>query len=578
MRCLHFLQDVLHNAKLKSKLLFTYTIVVCIALFLLLLVLRAIIGKQLFSHEQALLADALNQSTSQLQSKINSAISLSEVIYNNENILSACNTVYEDRYFSMYTAYHDIIEPQLIVYKLLNSDIHNITIYTSCDLHPYKNLIKNVDYLHQQPWFSQIEGYKSMQWIPLVASTGNMLVALRKLPQNSVYPFENYLYLEYNYNDFFSPVTSISTDSYGLVIAAKDNSVIYQYHSFGTNQPPIDPISLASNSSDLINKYQNSYLFLSSHIPVTGWTIYYYRAVNTVRKTVNQTVVTAFMLISLCFTLLFFLTFITVNTFLSPLHQLTNSIRKISLEDVSRQPLVKELKRKDEIGTLIQAFNAMLIRIRNLIDEVYVQQLKIREYQLKALRAQINPHFLYNTLSLINARAIIAEQYEISETAQLLSQFYRTSLNHGQDTTTLGNEFENIQTYIAIQLLLSNNAFTVIYETDDSLSNASMINLILQPIVENALDHGLKNCHKPDRKLIISMFLKEDIIYITIRDNGIGMTTEELSRLLSHESHGIGMKNVDERLRLSYGEDMGLIIESIYQEGTSVTVRIPHNK
>ena len=177
-------------------------------------------------------------------------------------------------------------------------------------------------------------------------------------------------------------------------------------------------------------------------------------------------------------------------------------ISKISLADIEKHELLIIPNRNDEIGKLIHTFNSMLKRIRSLIDEAYVQKLKAKEYQLNALRAQINPHFLYNTLSLISARAIIAEQTEISETVQLLTLFYRTSLNKGQDITTIRNELENIKAYISIQLILTNHSFLVEYQLEEALLELPIPCLILQPIVENAIEHGLRSSRRQPRRCV----------------------------------------------------------------------------
>ena len=206
-------------------------------------------------------------------------------------------------------------------------------------------------------------------------------------------------------------------------------------------------------------------------------------------------------------------------------------------------------------------------------------ELEKKNYQQKILYAQINPHFLYNSLSLINSRAILSGQNDISEMVILLSTFYRTALNKGKDITTLGNELMNIQAYVKIQLFSYSESIDVTYNIETSLSGAPFPNFILQPLVENALDHGLKNSLKKDKKLTVTVkkeeYMTMDFISIWIEDNGCGMEKDAVDHLFSVQTSGYGMKNVNDRLRLLYGDNYMLTIDSEPDRGTTAFVRIP---
>ena len=403
------------------------------------------------------------------------------------------------------------------------------------------------------PWFrSSPESVH--QWVTLSDNGKEALAYIRKLPQNSVYPYENYLYLETDYNYFFSGMASITQDNYGLVITDEDHSLLYQYTSFPDGAAPIDAGALSENFGDISSRLSGKYLFLNAEIEPVGWTVYYYSPIKTIKNTVTQTVLTTFFMIVVCFALLYFLTFFTVNSILSPLAQLTRVIEKISLENMGNHEILIIPGRRDEIGTLIQTFNTMLKRMRTLIDEAYVQKLKAKEYHFNALRAQINPHFLYNTLSQISARAIMSGQNDISRTVQLLALFYRTSLNNGNDITTIGNELDNIRAYLSIQLTLTDNSFQVKYDLDQSLLELPIPCLILQPLVENAIEHGLRNSRRPDRQIqiLLSSDKAEGLCFIKILDNGTGIPKNRLEELFLLETDHIGIRNVNERLKLFF--------------------------
>lgn len=575
MRTLDLFFRYIRDMKLKTKLICIYIIASLSALFLVFIVLKASLGKQLFAHEQSMLSNALNQSISQLETQINDIINLSNVIYNNDDIISAINVDYGNDYFKMYTAYSNIIKPELYIYKCLIPEVTDILLYSSCGIVPHKNLVNDLSVLETESWFPEIKEIHTPSWIVTGTEKSPSLASIRMLPKIPSYPFDNYLYLETDYDNFFACTNSISQDAYALIIAGKNNSLIYQFHSFPGDDMPVNPQKLLGSYEAAIKEYGSRYIFLNASVESAGWNIYYYSPVSNVKGTVERTIFTAFFMIALCFTILFFLTFFTVNSILSPLRQLTGVISRISLEDIEKHELMIIPNRNDEIGKLIHTFNSMLKRIRSLIDEAYVQKLKTKEYQLNALRAQINPHFLYNTLSLISARAIIAEQTEISETVQLLTLFYRTSLNKGQDITTIRNELENIKAYISIQLILTSHSFLVEYHLEEELLELPIPCLILQPIVENAIEHGLRSSRRQPRKLTIDLSSEEAFCCIRVCDNGCGIPADKIKGLFSCETTHIGIKNVNERLKLSYGNNPGLIINSEEGGGTEVVIRIP---
>ena len=232
-------------------------------------------------------------------------------------------------------------------------------------------------------------------------------------------------------------------------------------------------------------------------------------------------------------------------------------------------------RRKGGLITLERDTEQIVRSIAAVVDARYRDRLAISEYQMESLQAQIKPHFLYNTLSLISARAIIAEQTEISETVQLLTLFYRTSLNNGQDITTIRNELENIKAYISIQLILTNHSFLAEYHLEEEFLELSIPCLILQPIVENAIEHGLRSSRRQPRRLTIDLSSEKDFCCIRVCDNGCGIPTDKIQGLFSCETTHIGIKNVNERLKLSYGNNLGLLINSEEGCGTEVIIRIP---
>ena len=231
---------------------------------------------------------------------------------------------------------------------------------------------------------------------------------------------------------------------------------------------------------------------------------------------------------------------------------------------------------RDEIGHLIKRFRKMVNRLRYLIDEVYKSKIAQQKYEMKALQAQICPHFFYNSLSLINSKAILADHQDISLMAQFLSSFYRTTLNNGKNTISVRDEWTNVTSYIQIQCLMHDGSFDVYYDIGDDILDYTMLNLLLQPIVENAIVHGIDHKESSGRGLLtISGKQAHNNLLFTVTDNGCGIHPDVLENILTTETSGYGIKNVHRRVQLHYGKEYGLSYKSILDEGTTVYLTIP---
>lgn len=230
----------------------------------------------------------------------------------------------------------------------------------------------------------------------------------------------------------------------------------------------------------------------------------------------------------------------------------------------------------DEFVHIADSFNVMATNIEKLINSVYVEGLQKKQAELEALQAQINPHFLYNTLSTIGSLANLGETQKVTEMVKGLAKFYRLTLNEGHVYISLGKELEQVETYLEIQRVKYADSFTVYMDIDPDVKDIQVIKLILQPFVENIFKHAWFG-----ETIAIRITGKrlEDSIELKIIDNGIGMRPETLEKMLSNiiQSDGYGLKNVKERIKLRYGSDFGIHIASIYGAGTTVQIILPIN-
>lgn len=260
-------------------------------------------------------------------------------------------------------------------------------------------------------------------------------------------------------------------------------------------------------------------------------------------------------------------------------------VKKIKIAEEGDLTVTDEIGGNDEIALLDKQFNRMLKRLDALIQKNYIQQLEKKEAELRNLHLQINPHFLYNTLETISALAAVKGVFNICDLCEKLGEIFRYSLgkDHGE-YVSIEQEFRHIKNYIFIQEARFGNKFNVEYNIQSELMKCKILRFILQPIVENAIAHGLSK-RATKGNLIITFKHEQDDLIIKIEDNGVGMTQENLEILneyinysdknLKNKTKSIGIKNVNNRIKLACGIDYGIQIDSKLNEGSCFTIRLP---
>jgi two-component system sensor histidine kinase YesM len=263
------------------------------------------------------------------------------------------------------------------------------------------------------------------------------------------------------------------------------------------------------------------------------------------------------------------------------LHDVTRTITQNDLQALMTGDNV------DEITELGLSFNIMIGKIRELLDSKIKEQENLKKAELRALQAQINPHFLYNTLDAIIWMAEDKKTDQVIDIVRALSSFFRISLSKGRDWITIGEEIERTRSYLTIQKMRYRDILDFQIEMDEAAADNTTLKLILQPLVENALYHGIKLKRNGGTITVRAQQKDESEVVLEVEDDGIGFTPEKLARVqaeLSDDSgdirleSGYGIDNVNKRIKLYYGKQYGLSIKSEYQAGTRVTLVIPAKK
>jgi len=232
-----------------------------------------------------------------------------------------------------------------------------------------------------------------------------------------------------------------------------------------------------------------------------------------------------------------------------------------------------------EIKHLADRFNIMIGTIKQLMNRIVTEQESKRKYELEALQAQINPHFLYNTLNTVVRMVGMNKNEEVITTITALSKLFRISIGKGKSLITIADEMEHARNYLIIQQMRFKNKFDYSFDMQEEALSFVTLKLIIQPLIENALMHGIEPSVDKGH-IAVSVKLDGSEVVIKVSDNGLGMSAEQLGKILSgtavsSKGSGVGVKNVQERIRLYFGDAYGLHFESEQEVGTTVTIRFP---
>lgn len=316
----------------------------------------------------------------------------------------------------------------------------------------------------------------------------------------------------------------------------------------------------------------------------SGWTIKTYDSVDYLMRDATTLMGSVISITAAAALLAIAVSLVLARGLLQPVRRLREAMWKVHGGDLRADV---DLRSQDEIGELGMVFNEMLQRIRHLVDEVYTTQLREKESQLEALQAQINPHFLYNTLENIRSIANLEGITSIERIAKSMSRMMRYSIKPGGPYSTLGEELDHIRDYLEIVTIRFEGKIETQIEVAPELEPCRIVRLVLQPLVENSVHHGL-GLKRGKGRLRVAATLETTDLLLVVEDDGVGMDEATLSRLnasfspkaqnnsKSRGETGVGLANVHGRIAMYFGEGYGLSIESKPALGTKVTVRIPY--
>jgi two-component system, sensor histidine kinase YesM len=342
-----------------------------------------------------------------------------------------------------------------------------------------------------------------------------------------------------------------------------------------------DKILKADRGSTIAKINGENNLIVNNIFARTEWEIIGQVPLNEIMKSAYSLRNITIFIIGLCVIFIFIILIFISDSLTRPIKNLRKTMRLAEMGDLEVRAISNS---NDEIAELCTGFNKMIIEIKQLLDDSIEEHENLKKSELKVLQSQINPHFLYNTLDAILWLAEDKENAKVIELVSALSKFFRISLSKGRDFIKINDEIEHSRSYLIIQKIRYEDVLDYEIDINDNILDYVILKLILQPIVENAIYHGIKN-KRGGGKITLKGYSQDTSIVFEVVDNGIGIKEDILAQIQEDldsdnnlpeiKKRGFGLYNVDRRIKLYYGKEYGLCVDSQYSQGTVVKICIP---
>ena len=562
-KLLHWVNGI----KLRYKLAIFYSLFCFLPVILLFLLsflrMRSIIDDQ----EKLNLQSYLQQSVSSMDRTLDGYNSLSDYIAFDRTLAEAFSMEYGTPY-EQYEQLTQKVDPILRSSSYFHGGMQRITIYTDNGMVKHDTTVAPVSEIEETDWYQKTLEHPGLNWF--VNYPEKTLFSARKLAFSGAREGVNILYMDVDYQKLFTPYAETLISECGLYITDQEGKLVFEESRFSGKNQNYD--LTYSEFLEQRDRGSADYTILCEQSNTTGWTVWLYQPVGLAGESMRPIGVMAGVTILICIFAAVLAYFITSGMVSGRIERLTCLMQEVQEGSMDMQVGSDD---RDEIGMLYRGFGSMMKRIRTLINEVYLGKITQKEAELKALQAQINPHFLYNTLSLINWKALAAGEEDISRMTLAMSTFYRTALNRGRNVLQVEAELSNTRAYLEIQSMLHDGDFDYEIEVQPEILQCESLNLILQPLVENAIHHGIEEKTDGRGKISVRGWKEDNCVWFMVEDNGVGMEQKVADKILTMESKGYGVRNVDERIRLCYGEKYAMKVESVVGKGTKMTIHFP---
>ncbi len=510
----------------------------------------------LFYQEKKSVEEQIWQDNFMLEGQIARYQTVISSLISNKQIQQCLNTK-DISYFQQYLMYTNTLEPTIENIVGAHADVFPVKIYTDNEM--LKGHSKYLYALEEMPSYGRGDA-KGM--LAYQIDENKMTAIARYIPAGN--GMTHILYMQFDISKIMSLMME---DNREVIFVDGNGETIFASRGMGEEG---DYSGMETGQEIRMNGEE--YLLFANEIKETEWKSLCFVPKGKLDVNDPSILEATGLYIILAAVLCFAVSGLLCRWLLKPLQNLQENICEVENGNFE---LEVSSEAADEIGQLTNAFGMMIRKLNVLVNEVYRSQITQKEAEFKMLQAQLNPHFLYNTLSFINWSALRAGEKGIAKISRDISSFYRTALNSGTALTTVEGELLNARSYVNIQLALHNNSFDVEYEIDEKCLSCKIICNILQPLIENALEHGIDKKKNGRGKLEIQIGMNEGELVLTVADNGPGFDGSMEKVLVSKESKGYGLKNVNDRIRIFYGEVYGIRAGENQAGNTRIHIRVP---
>lgn len=589
----------INNTPIQKKMIISYLAIVSVAVISVAIIMLMLVSKR---YEKQLLYSA-SQSFSQaeefLEYRANAALYASNLLQVDNQVQEILSRNEKDISNDLIQQNKDMLYMENYIYSLCNSiDIYQISLYVP-DYMMYVNqevIFRNLNTFQSTKEYQRLEeaGNRGI-WLPpeeiYSADTSkweNVVSFLRQIKDTSdLNRTIGVQRVSIRYDDLYSIIAKSNNAESGivclqnregeLIVASNDET----YQELKEDLAEINEENINGINWEKKSIHGKSYYININTVKSTDWTLI--SAIPEEELFRDSRTIVAWTLIVLCVILSVAVMFAVMLS-----KMMTSRISKLAAqmehlesnhEKAIEIPEMAEEMGNDEIGSLFVSYKHMADRINELINVQYENGKAVKHAELRALQSQINPHFLYNTLDLINWEALDQGADSIVEISRALAKFYKLSLNKGKEFSSLEEEIQHVAHYVQIQNFRFEDRIVLDVNVQDNISKCRVLHIILQPLVENSILHGMSEMNS-DEKIHISIRGKEEDgdVLLWVEDSGCGMTQEEMEQILkaaAEENSGYGVKNIHTRLQLCYGEKYGLKYYGNSFGGVTVQVRMP---
>jgi len=555
-----------HTGHLRNSILFTSLFIIVSILCVLFPVTYSIAASILQTNSISYTKQMLRQVDKSINYYISGMVSVSDYIVENEDVVSYLAARQPDTSSNVMEELQTVAgtRPDFVNLIIIREDGAFVSNHDQMGINP------NWDY-RESSWYKDAitaEGepvFSSSRVENVVAGEYDWVISMsRALYSNG--QLSGILLVDLNYQQIADICSLSNNDSGYIFIVGADGRLVYHpqqrlvYSGIKTER-----FDLVTRSEGVNSVISDGYIYTSSLSPASGWVTVSVFDTNQL-VSISSDVIVLFVGIGLFFSIItFIISYVASKRLTDPILQLKASMEQFEKGDFDAKANITV---NNEVAELGESFNVMTERIKNLVAQELLIEEQKRISELQALQAQIRPHFLYNTLESIIWMSEIGENEKVIEMTSALSKLFRATTSNANELVTLKTEIDYVTNYMKIQKMRYRDKLNYRLDVDESVLEAKVIKLIIQPMVENAIYHGIKQL-KGQGLIIVSAHAEEQKLFITISDNGVGFdkgTLDGTPDFASKDESGIGINNVKDRIKLFFGSEYGINIKSIVQD------------